>query len=471
MYNHKINRFVALFIVILLIGVSSCRSYKNLPDAPQTDTKGLVRDGEENKGDTTTIANIPWKDYFADPKLQALINEGLNNNINLQIAMSRIKQAEASLSMSRGALLPALSAGAQINHTRTSSGKNGTEVLGYVSNVNSLGFSASWEIDLWGKLNNQSRAKYASYLNSYEYKNLVQTNLVADIAKAYYSLLALDKQLQITKETIDLLQKSAQTIADLKEAGQQNGAAVEQSKALLYNTQLSLPTLESNIRSQEDAISVLLGRNPSSIDRDSIDHQNVPSNLAYGVPMQLLAKRPDVKQAELSFRSAYALTNVAKANFYPSFTINQATFGLAAGEFSNFFKPEHIAAQIIAGLTQPIFNKRQIRGNLKIAEAQQEEASLNFKSVVLNAGREVSDILFGYNASLSKNELRNKQIASLTNAVDYTQDLLKAGEANYTEVLNAQQNLLNAQLSRVNDKLEQLNYSVSLYKALGGGTK
>lgn len=471
MHNKKASRLLILLISIIVIGFSSCRSYKTLPDAPQVDTKGLVRDGEENKGDTTTIADIAWKDYFADPKLQALVAEGLNNNYNMQIAMSRIKQAEATLSMARGALLPNLSAGAQINHTRTSSGKNGTDVLGYASNVNSLGFSASWEIDLWGKLSNQSRAKYASYLNSLEYRNLVQTNLVADIAKGYYTLVALDKQLQITKQTIVLLEKSAQTIADLKEAGQQNGAAVEQSKALLYNTQLSVPMLESNIRSQEDALSILVGRKPGAVDRDSIANQNVPSNLAYGVSLQLLSKRPDVKQAELTFRAAYALTNVAKANFYPSLTITTATFGLAAGEFTNFFKPEHIAAQLMAGLTQPIFYKRQIRGNLKIAQAQQEEASLNFQNTVLSAGREVSDILFGYKSSLSKNEYRTKQIESLTNAVDFTQDLLMAGEANYTEVLTAQQSLLSAQLSQVNDKLEQLNYSVSLYKALGGGTK
>lgn len=471
MHYNKTGRLIVLLSIILLIGISSCRSYKTLPDAPQVDTKGLVRDGEENKGDTTTIADFPWKEYFADPKLQTLIAEGLNNNINLQIAMSRIKQAEASLSMARGALLPTLSAGAQISHQRLSSGKNGTDVLGYVSNVNSLGFSASWEIDLWGKLSNQSRARYANYLNSYEYKNLIQTNLVADIARAYYNLMALDKQLQITSQTISLLEKSAQTIADLKEAGQQNGAAVEQSKALLYSTQLSVPMLESSIRSQENAISILLGRKPAGIDRDSISNQNVPSGLAYGVPLQLLAKRPDVQQAELSFRSAYALTNAAKASFYPSLTISSATFGLAAGEFTDYFKPEHLALQFMAGLTQPIFYKKQLRGNLKIAQAQQEEASLNFQNTVLNAGREVSDILFGYKSSLSKNEFRTKQITSLTNAVDFTQELLMAGEANYTEVLTAQQSLLSAQLSQVNDKLEQLNYSVSLYKALGGGTR
>jgi outer membrane protein, multidrug efflux system len=475
MYNKKINGIKVLLIAILLVGLSSCHSYKNLVDPPQVDTKGIVRDGEENNGDTTTIANIPWKEYFTDTKLQALISEGLNNNFDMQIAMFRIQQAEANLSMAKGAFFPSVGAGAQIDQTLYSSGSDGTKVLGYSSNVNSVGFTAAWEIDLWGKLSNQSKAKYASYLSSYEYRNLVQTTFISNIAKAYYNLLALDEQLKITKETIILLGKSAQTIAQLKEAGQQNAAAVEQSNALLYNTQLSVLQLESQIRQQENAICVLLGRSPGPVDRDSIGSQTVSEKLAYEVPAQLLAKRPDVKQAELSFRSAYALTNVAKANFYPSLTIgstyNPLTLGVGAGEFSNLFKPENIAAEIVAGISQPIFNKKQLKGNLKIAQAQQEEALLNFKSTVLTAGQEVSNILYSYKASLSKNELRNKQITSLTNAVDYTQDLLLAGEANYTEVLSAQQSLLSAQINQVNDKLEQLTYSVSLYKALGGGTK
>ena len=475
MYNNKICRFYILLIAIILVSFSSCHSYKNLADAPQAETNGLIRDSTQKNGDTTTIADIPWKDYFTDQKLQALITEGLNKNYDMQIAMSRITQSDVNLSMARAAFQPTLGAGASIDHTRRSSGNDGTKVLGYYTNVNYLGFSASWEADLWGKLSNQSKAKYASYLSSVEYKNLIQTNIISNIAKAYYNLLALDEQLKITKETIILLGKSVQTMAQLKEAGQQNAAAVEQSNALLYSTQLSIPQIESQIRIQENTICVLIGRIPGAIDRDSIRRQTVSEKLDYGVPAQLLAKRPDVKQAELSFRSAYALTKAAKANLYPSLTIGSSTsptsIGLAGGKLSTFFKPENIAAEIVAGIAQPIFYKKQLRGNLKIAQAQQDDALLTFKNTVLTAGQEVSNILFSYKASLSKNELRNKQISSLNNAVDYTQDLLLAGEANYTEVLNAQQSLLSAQLNQINDKLEQLTYGVNLYKALGGGTK
>jgi len=475
MYNNKICRFYILLIAIILISFSSCHSYKNLGDAPQAETNGLIRDSAQKNGDTTTIADIPWKEYFTDQKLQALISEGLNKNYDMQIAMSRITQSEVTLSMARAAFQPTLGAGASIDHTRHSSGNEGTKVLGYYTNVNYLGFSASWEADLWGKLSNQSKAKYASYLSSVEYKNLIQTNIISNIAKAYYNLLALDEQLKITKETIILLEKNVQTMSQLKEAGQQNAAAVEQSNALLYSTQLSIPQIESQIHIQENTICVLIGRMPGSIDRDSIRRQTVSEKLDYGVPAQLLAKRPDVKQAELSFRSAYALTKAAKANLYPSLTIGSSTsptsIGLAGGKLSTFFKPENIAAEIVAGIAQPIFYKKQLSGNLKIAQAQQDDALLTFKNTILTAGQEVSNILFSYKASLSKNDLRNKQISSLNNAVDYTQDLLLAGEANYTEVLNAQQSLLSAQLNQINDKLEQLTYGVNLYKALGGGTK
>ena len=470
MYNteYKQRKLGILILVLAAAALSSCQSYKHLGVSPPAGTDSIFRNFSNS--DTTTIADIPWKVYFKDTNLQALIAEGLEQNIDIQISLTRIKQAEAKLSMEKGNRLPDVSAGFQINHTRTSSGNNSRDIMGYVSNENSLGFLASWEVDLWGKLASKSRAQYANYLNSFEYKNLVQTDLITNIANDYYYLLALDRQLQITRETIVLLQESATTMAALKEAGQQNAASVEQSNALLYSTQLSVPALESQIREKENAICLLLGRKPGQIERTSIGEQTINTNLKIGVPVQLLSRRPDVKQTELNVLTAYATTDAARASFYPSLTITSASFGLAAGDFSDFFRPENIAANIIAGLTQPIFKRHQLKGNLKIAEAQQEEALLNFRNAVLRAGQEVSDVLYGYESSLKKNEFRERQIASLTNAVDYSKDLLVAGEAIYTEVIIAQQNLLSAQLNQVNDKLEQLKYAVELYQALGGGS-
>jgi len=458
-------------VMIIAVGFVSCRNYKELTKVPQPDTKNMVRDAVENSTDTTSLAIIPWKSYFPDARLQTLIAEGLNHGYNMQVAMTRIQQAEAGLYISKSALLPSVSATGRVDYTRLSSGKKGTDVFGYTSNMNSLGITASWEADLWGKLTSQTKSKYAAYLNTLEYKKLIQTTLISTIAKSYYSLMALDEQLRTTKATIVLLQKSTETLQALKDAGQITAAGVEQSKALLYSTQLSVFDLESRMRQQENAICVLIGRAPGSINRGSINDQIIPSTMNGNVSVRTLANRPDVKQAELSLQSAYALTDAAKAAFYPSFSINTLSLGFAAGGVSNFFSPANLAAEIIAGITQPIFSRGQLKGNLKISKAQQDEALLTFSNTLLVAGQEVSDILYSYKSLVNKNAWRDKQVESLVKSVDYTQELLKAGEANYTEVLSAQQNLLSAQLSKVNDKLDQLTQSVSLYKALGGGVQ
>jgi len=469
--KHKKISLRILMVVMITVGFASCRNYKELTKVLQPDTKNMVRDAADNSADTTSLANIPWKSYFPDARLQTLVTEGLEHGYNMQVAMLSIQQAEASLYMSRSSHLPSLNAAAMIDHTRFSSGSRGTDVFGYASNIASVGVTAGWEADLWGKLNSQTKSRYAAYLNTLEYKKLIQTTMVSSIAKSYYSLMALDEQLATTKETITLLEKSTETLQALKEAGQLTAAAVEQSKALLYNTQLSVFDLESRMRQQENAICVLIGRTPGAVERSSINDQNIPATMNGNVSVRTLANRPDVKQAELSLQSAYALTDAAQAAFYPSFSISTLSLGFAAGSVSGFFSPANLAAEIIAGITQPIFSRGQLKGNLKISKAQQEEALLTFSNTLLVAGQEVSDILFSYKSLVSKNEWREKQVESLTKSVDYTQELLKAGEANYTEVLSAQKDLLSAQLSMVNDKLDQLTQSVNLYKALGGGVQ
>lgn len=455
------------FIVLAIF--SSCQTM-NQYKTPEIETDNLYR--ETASSDTATIADIPWRQYFSDSYLTALIEEGIENNFDLQIAYTRIQQAEASLSMAKAAYFPDVALVGQVNQSRSSNGSSGKDVLGYHSTNYSLGISASWELDIWGKLNRQSKAKYAQFLSSQAYKNLIQTSLIANIATSYYSLLALDEKLFITVETTKLLEKNVETMEDLKNAGVLNGAAVEQSKSLLYSTQASIPDLESQIRQLENSICTMLGRNSGQINRSSIFTQQYPSELTYGIPAQMLAKRPDVQQAELSFRSAFELTNAAQASFYPSVSLSSGSIGYATNNtLSNFFKPENIFASIIGGLTQPIFAKKQLTGNLKIAKAQQQEALLTFEQTVLSAGQEVSDILYSFESSLKKNQTREKQIEACKNSVYFTQELLKAGDANYTEVLTAEQNLLSALLNQVNDRLEQLNYSVNLYRALGGGVE
>ncbi|WP_165041307.1 efflux transporter outer membrane subunit [Dysgonomonas sp. ZJ709] len=466
--NRKYIKGAVLLGVTLSIGFTSCQVV-NKYKSPEVDSQDLFR--EENSTDTTTIANIPWNEYFKDPILQSLIEEGLDKNYDLLIASTRIQQAEAGLSMARAAYFPDVALVGQVQQTRTSSdkGKN-QDIFGYHSTNIQLGIAATWEADIWGKLNRKSRAAYAQFLGTHAYRNLVQTSLISNIATSYYSLMALDEQLKITKETVELLKVNTETTEAMKEAGLLNGAAVEQTRALLYSTQVTIPDLEMQINQLENNICVLLGRKPGYVARTSIDTQTVPAELEHGIPVQMLAKRPDVQQAELAFRSAFELTNAAQASFYPSITLGTGSMiGYSSSALAGFFRPENLLANIIGGLTQPIFARKQLIGNLRIAKAQQQEALYTFEESVLSASAEVSNIVFSYKASLSKNEIREKQVQALSTSVEFTQELLKAGEANYIEVLNAEQNSLNAQLGQVSDKLEQLQYSVSLYRALGGG--
>lgn len=454
--------------VIMLASLSSCQLTKKYK-TPEVNTADLYR-GEESV-DTTSIADIPWREYFRDGTLRALIGEGLENNHDLKMAVTRIEQAEAGLSMARAAYFPTVALVGNIDHKRYSVENGVKDVLGYSTDQYTLGIAATWELDLWGKMNRQSKAKHAQFLSSHAYRNLVQTSLVANIATSYYALMALDKQLEVTLETIKILEESTASMEAMMEGGMLNAAAVEQSKALLHGTKVSVPSLEAQIRELENSISLMLGRKPGRIVRSSIDRQDVPAELQYGVPAKMLAKRPDVLQAELNFRAAFELTQAARASFYPSITLNSGSMAGFVAAGSSFFKPENIFASIVGGITQPIFARKQLTGQLKITKAQQQEALLTFEKTVLTAGKEVSDVLYSYEASLRKNADRVKQIESLAKAVEYTQDLLAAGEANYTEVLSAEQSYLQAQLGQVSDKLEQLQASVSLYRALGGGAE
>ena len=467
----KYTKGVILLGAVLSIGFTSCGVLNtNKYKAPEVDSRDMFRG--ENPTDTTTIANIPWREYFTDPALQALIDEGIANNYDVRLAYNRIQQAEAGLVIAKSAYFPTIALAGQVNHTQISQNKGKERVLGYKGSTQyGLGIAVQWEADIWGKLNSKSKAQYAQLMSTHAYRNLIQTSLVANIATTYYSLLALDEQLKITKETIELLKESTSTMDQMMQAGLLNRAGVKQSEALLYSTQVSVPSLEMQIRQLENSLSVMLGRKPGPITRTSIQDQGVPTHLEFGIPAQMLAKRPDVLQAEMGFRYAFEMKNAAQRSLYPSLTLSTSTVGYASNTLSQFFNPTNIMANIIGGITQPLFAGNQLRGQFKIAKAQQEEALLTFEQTVLTASKEVSDVMYTYEASLRKNENRAKQVESLFTAVEDTQLLLKAGEANYTEVLQAEQSLLQAQLGQVNDKLEQLQTCVNLYRALGGGVE
>lgn len=467
--TYSSNKYILMVITAALLSACSVAKKYERPTTLKTDQ--LYRD--QASADSTTIANMPWQSVFKDEKLNALIQKGLDQNLNLKNAIENIVQARASLRQSKLAYYPTLQLDA--NATRNKQSKAGLNFPAGI-NINTLtttyklGLSTSWEADIWGKLSSSKRAALATYLASDAAKQAVQTQLISDIANNYFLLLAYDKQLVITQETLESRIKNVQTIKDLKEGAIVTGAAVVQSEANQHAAEVLIPDLKQRIRETENTLNILLGQTPQPIERGTLGDQSVPENLALGLPSQLLQNRPDVRQAEFNFRTAFEMTNMAKTYFYPSLTLT-ASGGFSNLELKDFFT-NSVFYSIIGGLTQPIFNQGVNKMRLTTAQSQQLQAYNNFQQSLLTAGQEVSNALYAYQMAVEKQDSREKQIEALEKAVDFTQQLLEYSSAtNYTDVLTSEQNLLAAQLSGINDNLQKLQAVVDLYRALGGGWK
>ena len=461
--THPIIKNICL-LAVLTVSAVSC---KIAMPYQQPDGKAINLYRDQNNTDTTTIATIPWQTFFADTVLKNLISEGINNNLDLKIAVQKIYQAQATLRLSNDAFLPNVSANASASHTKQSVATLGP---GFADNYNTyqLGISASWEADIWGQLSSAKKAAFAGLLQTEAAKRAIQTQLIADIANNYYNLLALDKELEFTTLAVQYRIKDVETMKALKEGDIVTGAAVVQSEANRYSAEVSVPDIKRSIRETENTLNLLLGRPSGTVRRTKLDDVRTASDLQTGIPAQLLKNRPDVQQAEYAFRSAFENTNVAKTYFYPAFTIT------ASGGFSNLtlkdFFVNSVFYNIAAGLTQPIFNQGINKARLKTAQAQQLQAMYTYQQTVLTAGQEVSNAMYAFQTAKEKDDARAKQIAALVKAVDYTEQLLRYSSAtNYTDVLTSEQALLAARLNSVNDKLQQLQATVNLYRALGGG--
>jgi len=431
---------------------------------PTIETPALFRSDAPLAGDTS-IASLPWQALFSDGTLRALIQEGLQQNLDLKIASSRIDAARANLSQSGAALLPTLQADAQYSVIRQVVG------TGSPSRVTraELSASASWELDLWGKLRSARRATEAQWQASWAYKRAVHTQLIAEIATAYYTLLAYDRQLAITEEALAVRIKDVEAVKALKEAAVVTGADVVQSEASRYAAEVAIPDIKRNIREVENALCLLLARPSRAIQRTTLEQQIPLGQLALGIPAQLLANRPDVQQAELEFRSAFELTNVARTYFYPALTLSGSA-GFASSDLGELFSPASFIASLLAGLTQPILDRGLNKQRLELARAQQREALFAFQGTLLRAGQEVSDALYSHQMAAEKTEARQHQLEALGKSVEFTKDLLRyTSNTNYVDVLTSEQSLLTAQIDGVNDRLQQLQAIVTLYRALGGG--
>jgi multidrug efflux system outer membrane protein len=455
-------KYIFVFLLLAIAQVS-CKVTKPY-QSPDIQYKDSFRGG--GIADTTTIASLPWREVFTDTILQRLIEKAISQNLDLQIAYTRIRQAQAYYRQSRAAFLPDLDANGSVARTRLSKAQG----FGVVSTFTEyqLGFSSSWEADIWGRLRSAKKASLAGLLNSEAGVRAIQSEIVSGIAGLYYALMALDQQLIITEQTVRNWDTTVTTMRSLQDAARVTEAAVVQSEAQRYAAEVTIPDLNQRIRQTENALSILLGIPCSAIDRNRLADQSTISILNTGIPAQLLANRPDIQQAELAYRYAFELTNVARTAFYPSLTITGSA-GFSNLGLSNFFGSSSVGASIAGGLFQPIFKRRLNKTNLEVSKEQQQAALLSFQNALLVAGQEVSDALSRHVAARNKMSVRSNEITALQKSVDYTQELLQNGFANYTELITARQSLLAAELGRVDDKLQELQAIVSLYTALGGG--
>lgn len=444
--------------------MSSCHIYKAY-DRPETiDASGIYRDPasatDTLASDTANMGNLPWKEVFRDAKLQALIEEGLANNVDMQAAALRVEEAKVMLTAAKLSYLPTINFTPQ--GTLSSFDKSKP------TQTYQLPVSASWEIDLFGKILNAKRGQKVAYEQSKYSEQAVRSQIICGIANTYYSLLMLDRQVEITTETAAIYKENVRVMEAMKIAGMTTEAAVAQMRAASHQVEASLLDLKRQVRETENSLAVLLAKAPQPIDRSTLDEQVMPEELTAGVPMQLLENRPDVKMAEMTLAAAYYTTNSARAAFYPGLNIT-GTAGWTNSAGIAVLNPGKLILNAVASLAQPIFNNGKLIANLKVSKAEEKIAQMNYQQTILEAGKEVSDALFLYDTQNKKLVEDRGQVDQLDKAVTYTKALFQSGDATYLEILTAQQNLLSAQLSEVSDNFQRMQAVINLYSALGGG--
>ena len=438
--------------------LSSCGIYTKYQPA-ETTPDNLY--GEEVAvDDTTNFGNVNWRELFTDPQLQALIEQGLQNNTDLRSAQLQIEEAEAALMSAKLAYLPSFALSPQGTISSFDGGK--------ATKTYTLPVTASWELDIFGRLRNAKQQAKALYAQSKDYQQAVRTQLIAGIANVYYTLLMLDEQLAISQQTEEAWKETVASTRALMDAGLANEAATSQMEAAYYSVQTSILDLKEQINQVENSLALLLAETPRRYERGKLADQRLPEDVAVGVPMQMLSNRPDVRAAERSLEQAFYATNQARAAFYPSIVLSGSA-GWTNSAGSMIVNPGKFLASAVGSLTQPLFNKGQIMAQYRIAKAQQEEASLSFQQALLNAGSEVNDALVACQTSKAKTLLFEKQIQSLEKALESTSLLMEHGTTTYLEVLTARQSLLSAQLSQTANRFTEIQSVINLYQALGGG--
>lgn len=439
--------------------LDSCGIYSKYSH-PETEihTDSLYR--ADATAGTASIAALSWRELFTDTHLQRLIAAGLERNTDLGIARLQTEEAQAVLASARLAYLPSVSLAphADISHY------NGTTKKTY-----NLGASASWEIDIFGKITNAKLEAAAAYEQRAAYGQAVESQLVATVAESYYTLLMLDEQLAIAQQTLENWDETIAALEALMEAGMANDVAVRQTRASRTALEASALTISQRISETENSLCALLKQPSHAISRGSLARQDFPDSLSTGMPLLLLANRPDIRQAEAELAEAFYAVNSARSAFYPSLTLSGSLGWTNSG--ATIANPGKWLSSAIAQLTAPIFNRGVNTANLKVAKARQQEATLRFEQALLNAGNEVNNALTAWQTAEKRIALDQKQIEDLDAAVEKTRLLVEHTSANYLEVLTARQSLLNARLTLAQDRTDRIMSIIQLYHALGGGRK
>ena len=458
-----------LFMMSTVALLSSCGVYTKY-ERPEVNTKGIIRDVVSDvdtlkaTADTTTFANLPWRQVFTDPQLQGLIQTALENNTDLRNAALNVKMMETALTCAKLAFLPSIAIAPQGTISQVQ--MDGASV----SRTYQLPVSATWNVDLFGNLLSQKRSAQMKLLATKDYQVAVQTQIICGVANLYYTLMMLDEQLDIvtdmeglTKDTWDMMQLQMQL-------GRARSTSVQTAEANYYSVQAKKLDLKRQIREMENSMSLLLNEPGHQIPRGKFYNQSLPTNFSAGVGIQLLSNRADVHAAEMALAQCFYDTETARSRFYPNISISgTAMFTNSLG--TSVMNPGKWILSAVGSLTQPIFQHGQIVAGLKVAKAQQEQALNSFQSTILKAGNEVSNALLAYNSCNEKSALDEKQVKIYEQNVEDTKLLYTSKGSSYLEVIQAQNGLLNARISKVTDDFNKMQAVVNLYQALGGGSK
>ena len=449
------NKIILSILSTLMLTGCGTYSRYHRADLP---TEGLYGDIPENV-DTTTLASISWREMFTDRELQSLIEIGLERNTDLNVARLRVEAAEAALMTAKLSYLPSLGINAEGGISRYD---------GATAKTYNVGASASWELDIFGKLTAAKRGAVAALQGSRDYQQAVQTQLVATIADSYYTLAHLDAQIAINNRTLENWRATVRTLEALKKVGKANEAGVLQAKANVMKLESSQLAICKSIAETENALSAILTMPSHAIERSDLTKASFPDTISVGVPMQLLSNRPDVRQAEMEVAQAFYATHVARTAFYPNITLS-GTLGWTNNGGGAITNPGQWLLKAIGSLTQPLFNRGANIANLKIAQTKQEEAKLLFQQSLLNAGKEVNDALTAWQTAKSQYEINTRQVETLREAVRKTELLMSHSGTTYLEILTAQQSLLEAEQLQLQTSFERIQSIIKLYHALGGG--